>query len=374
MKNAKEKLLQICKSLLRRAKQIPSACRNGMNFAAEKGADLKTHSRKAVRFMSKHRAPTTIICAVLTLSMLMSVITVSIREITVWDNGEQTHSYYSALYDEESILQKTEITLHEKDELVITEDGGQVTVKITRAYPVTFRADGKEYTVMTTGGSVEKNLKDAGLTLGEQDLISTPLNEEVSKNLVITIDRVKSETVRETVSLDYKVTEKKTNDLYKGQTKVVQEGKKGTRVDTYSVTYTNGAESSRKKIASEVTEEPVEKILLVGTKIRSSFKKTSSTPTSYKKAIAMEATAYVQGGTTATGRPARVGVVAVDPRVIPLGTKVYVETADGRFIYGTAIAADTGGAIKGNKIDICVASHEEAYRFGRRIVNVYILG
>ena len=70
---------------------------------------------------------------------------------------------------------------------------------------------------------------------------------------------------------------------------------------------------------------------------------------------------------------AKGGVVGVDPGVIPLGTRVYVETADGQYIYGTAVAADTGGAIKGNKIDICVDTSSEAYAFGRRTVNVYIL-
>ena len=87
----------------------------------------------------------------------------------------------------------------------------------------------------------------------------------------------------------------------------------------------------------------------------------------------MECTAYAAGGSTATGRPAQWGVIAVDPRVIPLGTRVYVESAEGKYIYGEAIAADTGGAIKGNIIDICVNSNAEAYRFGRRTVNVYIL-
>lgn len=91
----------------------------------------------------------------------------------------------------------------------------------------------------------------------------------------------------------------------------------------------------------------------------------------------MEATAYDPGpiscgpnanGYTATGMKAGYGVVAVDPRVIPLGTKVYVEG------YGYAIAADIGGAIKGNRIDLCYNTYQEAIRFGRRMVRVYLLG
>ena len=67
------------------------------------------------------------------------------------------------------------------------------------------------------------------------------------------------------------------------------------------------------------------------------------------------------------------GVVAVDPRVIPLGTRLYIETADGSYIYGNAVAGDTGGAIKGNKIDLFMNSYSECMQFGRRTVNVYIL-
>jgi 3D (Asp-Asp-Asp) domain-containing protein len=98
----------------------------------------------------------------------------------------------------------------------------------------------------------------------------------------------------------------------------------------------------------------------------------------YKKVLKMRATAYSAkepglNSTTASGMKAVKGVVAVDPKVIPLGTKVYVETSDGRFIYGNAVAADTGGAIKGSKIDLCMNTVAECNRFGVRDVNVYIL-
>ena len=72
-------------------------------------------------------------------------------------------------------------------------------------------------------------------------------------------------------------------------------------------------------------------------------------------------------GKTATGIPAAKGVIAADPRVIPLGTRVYV---DG---YGEAIAADVGSAIKGNRIDVCFDTHEEAWSWGVKQTKVYIL-
>lgn len=92
----------------------------------------------------------------------------------------------------------------------------------------------------------------------------------------------------------------------------------------------------------------------------------------YSSLISMEATAYLPcdgdgAGITATGIAAGYGIVAVDPSVIPLGTRLYIPG------YGTALAADTGGAIRGNKIDLCMESYGEAMRFGRRSVEVYIL-
>ena len=97
----------------------------------------------------------------------------------------------------------------------------------------------------------------------------------------------------------------------------------------------------------------------------------------YLSILQMEATAYYPGpemtnrgprqALTYSGKPARYGLVAVDPKVIPLGTKLYIPG------YGKAEAADTGGAIKGMKIDLCFATYREAIHFGRKMLKVYIL-
>jgi len=112
----------------------------------------------------------------------------------------------------------------------------------------------------------------------------------------------------------------------------------------------------------EIVEEPV----------RENIVETSYGAINYSNVMSMEATAYLPtdgsgAGITATGIKATYGVVAVDPRVIPLGTKVYIPG------YGVALAADTGGAIKGYKIDLCMESYGECMRFGRRNVTVYVL-
>lgn len=336
-------------------------------------ARITSGAAKTEKFIRRHRISTAVVSFCLITSMLLSVITVTIRRVDIFEDGAQIDSFYAILTDEESILSKAGLTLADGDEFEMSGESGVITVQIARAFPVSITADGATVTVNLASGTVADALEKAGLTCGEEDILSHPATDPLSSGMQITLDRVTGGQVSETVAVDYDTVKKETEELYVGETKVAQEGEEGEKVLAYSVTYINGEESDRELISSEVTKEPVDEIILVGTKVRSTFKKTSSAPSSYKKVISMTATAYSAGGTTATGLPAQWGVVAVDPKVIPLGTKVYVETPDGKYIYGTAIAADTGGAIKGYKIDICVNTRTEAYAFGRRTVNVYIL-
>ncbi len=138
-----------------------------------------------------------------------------------------------------------------------------------------------------------------------------------------------------------------------------------------------GTEVLEETTKEEVLIEPVSQVVNIGAQ------DTISTPEgdfTYSNVITMKASAYTAGyestgknpgdagyGVTATGIPATKGVVAVDPNVIPLGSKVYI---DG---YGVAVAGDTGGAIKGNKIDLCYDNLTDALNFGRRTVDVYVL-
>ncbi len=93
----------------------------------------------------------------------------------------------------------------------------------------------------------------------------------------------------------------------------------------------------------------------------------------YTDVLSVTATSYTGGGTTATGTAARYGAIAVDPSVIPYGTKMYIVSDDGKWIYGEAVAEDCGGAIKGNIIDLYFDDYATCIQFGRRSCTVYIL-
>lgn len=158
--------------------------------------------------------------------------------------------------------------------------------------------------------------------------------------------------------------------LGRGKTALKTEGKDGYLITYYEIKTLNGKVVSKQPIRTQRVA-PVDHVMLIGP----SGYRTSRSGFTRSRVLTMSATGYdispqtLPGSTgrTATGIPARFGVVAVDPRVIPLGTYVYVEG------YGFALAADTGGAIKGHKIDLCFSSRAEALRWGRRPVKVHIL-
>ena len=163
--------------------------------------------------------------------------------------------------------------------------------------------------------------------------------------------------------------------MKKGSLKIIRKGKTGEKKVITKVTYRDGKAISRKVASVKITKHPVNKITMEGTKKKVT---TSRGSVVYRRSFTANASAYWAGscgkkkgsagyGITASGAKLKKGIVAVDPRVIPLGTWLYVEG------YGVALAADTGSAIKGNKIDLGFATASQSINFGRRNVKVFIL-
>jgi len=187
---------------------------------------------------------------------------------------------------------------------------------------------------------------------------------------------VVTETVE--VSVPFTQSYKANSNLEFGQERIAVNSENGTRVEIYEVVYKEGVMQEKNLVSTETVKQPVNQVVEVGN--GGVTLASRGDETRYSQVLTMTATGYdpcilccgKDNAITATGMKAAKGVVAVDPKVIPLGSKVYVETADGSYVYGTAIAADTGGAIKGMKIDLCFNSHQEALNFGRRTVKVYV--
>ena len=195
----------------------------------------------------------------------------------------------------------------------------------------------------------------------------------------------KNETVTE--SINYTTVKRLNASLQPGETVTVRDGVDGEKVVTYNIKYENGVEVSREAVETIVVKEPVIKVVEYGAEnavsvnFDSSSDYVDTSKLNYSYYIDCEATAYDlspeenggYGGQSATGVPLDKGVIAVDPRVIPLGTRVYIEAIDGSWSYGYAVAADTGGAIKGKRVDLCYRTQYECIQFGRRACRVYIL-
>lgn len=158
--------------------------------------------------------------------------------------------------------------------------------------------------------------------------------------------------------------------LYVGQQHVLTYGVEGVLQRQTTVEYVDGHKVGS-KVTERVTRKPVAQVVLVGTRVRPQthgrlgLSGRSESGFDIVKSLTVVATAYVGGGRTATGVVAQPGVIAVDPSVIPLGTKVYIPGV------GVLLAEDTGGAIRGNRIDICMSSLWQADQWGIRTIQIY---
>lgn len=206
---------------------------------------------------------------------------------------------------------------------------------------------------------------------GNYLVCNVKLDKRIVEDTSIRVNFIEVQELSLETSLPFKVRIKKTNDLLPGQKRIVKKGTKGIKKLTYRITMKDGSLVERKQIACKTLCEPVDQVIEEGVSFVqvSRGRKTDIKQLASKSTYVFRSTAYTHTGyRTATGIKPRYGVVAVDPRVIALGTKLYIEG------YGYAVAADTGGAIKGNKIDVFFESRGEAIQWGRRTVKVTILG
>ena len=352
-------------------KAAATAASTAVRKTADRAKSIK--SIKAVSFMKHHKIMLTVISAITVMTMLMSVVLLRRNEVRIFVDGKEAAAFTTLKGTADEWLDISGIKLYNGDSL--TADG--TDLYIDRAFYVTVNADGRSVTLRTGKTTAASVLETAGISVGENDIVSIPAETELTAAASVTVQRVSSDTAVETEIIEYETEKVNTDKLYVGETEVKTKGQNGEIRHTYALTLVDGVETERTLISSETVTEAVNKVVLVGTKEKPVVKASSSAPSQYKEVITMRATAYTYGedggNRTSTGiRPYR-GIVAVDPRVIPLGTKLYIESSDGRYVYGEAVAADTGGSIKGNKIDVFLESESECYSFGRRTVNVYIL-
>ena len=258
-------------------------------------------------------------------------------------------------------------------------------VYIKRAVPVNLTVDGATTEVQSYRDTVGEVISDNGIGIGPLDRYDgIAAKDPVVKDMNIHLIRVKEEVLTEEEQIPFDEIEQPNKTMNDGESKTVIEGENGVREKYYKLTYEDGRPVNRSFMNELVAKEPVNRVVEYGTV--PNFTNSRGDLVRYSKIMNMRATAYTNSfvdcgknpgdhgyGITYSGLTAREGIIAVDPDVIPLGTKVYVEVPGSAPDYGFAVAGDVGGAIKGSLIDLFFDTSDQVAHWGAQKVVVYIL-
>ena len=338
-------------------------------------------------------------------------------QFTITVDGKAT-SAWTTSNTVEDILAKADVELTKYDKVTPALDAevdADTAISVEKAYEVTIFDGLEEKQVWSTSTTVADFLKQHKITLSDLDRVEKDMDELILPGSEVKVVRVEKVTDVVEDSVKFAKETKKDSNLLKGSEKVVQKGEEGLVEKTYEVVKENGKEVKRELKGEKVLKEAKKQVVAVGTKTvvasvsRGTEPKQKAAAPAPKKAAAAPQPAAAPAKTTKTAAPAapaqssepsssrefyvsataytasctgcsgitatginllanpHLKVIAVDPSVIPLGSKVWVEG------YGHAIAGDTGGAIKGNKIDIFMPDRSAALAFGRKQVKIKIL-
>lgn len=296
------------------------------------------------------------------------------------------------------------------DDTFTTEPGlGVSEITVQRKQQITIKHGGNMLNVISYGETVESLLERLSLILTKEDVVSVPLNSQTFDELNITISRSVQAEESYIAVIPYETTYCYDPTLAEGEEKVLTPGVDGQLLCTANVVYMDGEELSRTVLSEDVITQPVNAVVAVGTYVEQAPPATQPpvatqpspvvkpeftgqpiigdgyiiTPEgerlTYTHVDTFKATAYnnLDPGCTEynyIGTLCRVGAIAVDPTIIPYGTRMFIVTKDGKYVYGIATAEDCGSAIKGKRLDLYFETQDECFRFGIRDCKVYFLG
>jgi uncharacterized protein YabE (DUF348 family)/3D (Asp-Asp-Asp) domain-containing protein len=311
-------------------------------------------------------------------------LTVANNRIVIYED-DQVYTRYTSYSDLEDILAEQKILIGANDDYTFSgfeENEGELIIK--HAFPVMVTADGQSRLLDMTGGTVADALAQAGITCNEDDLINVPLDENVQSGSSIVINRVTYKTFEVTEEIPYE-TVRPEGECPENQreTKVVS-GKVGEKLVTKQTRYVDGFEKETTVLSETVVKEPVTEVFEFRNKVSwggsvlqydsdDLVLDENGIPVNYKYKITGKATAY-----SALGKPTKLvpGCVAMDLSRFPKGTKLYIRTPSGSYVYGYSKVADTGAFVSngsGVLVDLFFNTYEESVRFGAKTVDVYVL-
>lgn len=313
-------------------------------------------------------------------------------------NFDGTSKNVYALGTVKDAVEKAEIIIPEGAALNYSADTllkEGMTIEIYGVYKITLTVDGKTKTKSVSGKTVEDALNILGVELEGEDYTKPALDKELRDGMKISVYRVEVKERTEKESIPYGTEYTYSDSLYRNRTKTLERGEEGTKAVVYEDRYVNGKLQNSTVKSEKVLKEPERELVQVGTKVNvvttglpvgtpisemaePSYLKIGEDglPTKYKSVINAKATAYcIPGGITSTGKKAQTGYIAVDPKEIPYGTEMYIVSADGQYVYGYCIAADTGSYIYDVDwtVDLYMNSEAQCRNWGRRDIIIYVL-
>jgi 3D (Asp-Asp-Asp) domain-containing protein/uncharacterized protein YabE (DUF348 family) len=278
------------------------------------------------------------------------------------------------------LLRERNVTVGPRDYLspqveVPLSDG--LVVIYRAAVPVTVQTSHLRVATISAAEDVGALLAEQHVLVGPDDVVWPALADPVPANGVVRVQHVVAWERNEHHAIAAQTIHHVDFSMAPGTSRTLTKGASGERIVTVRFTQREGAYVVRSVVASHVVRKPRPRVIVDGVGEYDAFARFAAhgverTVFIAQSAMQMVATAYTAdcagcSGRTAIGRPAGHGIVAVDPRIIPLGTRLFIPG------YGAALAGDTGGSIHGNRIDLGFNSWRDAMLFGRRQVTVYRL-
>lgn len=327
---------------------------------------------------------------ILVLALLALISQAALAKTYVVTDGDRVVTYTTFASEPETVLEQLGLSLNQNDTYTTQAVEGAAAITVCRAQKITVHYHGQTTLVTSFGETAGELLSRLGLDVTGEDVVSHGLEEETYDGMELRVDR--PEILRQvyTAAIPHPVSRCSDPTLPVGTEMVLTPGTDGEMRCTAEITYLGGQEASRQVLSETVTRQPVAEIIAVGTGSAPTVSEKPiiadgriTLPTgevlTYTREDTVRATAYTHTDrgcdtVTATGTRVHRGTAAVDPRFIPYGTRMFIVSSDGSYVYGIAAAEDCGGDIKGDRMDLYLPTHAQCTAFGRRVCTVYFLG
>lgn len=327
---------------------------------------------------------------ILVLALLALISQAALAKTYVVTDGDRVVTYTTFASEPETVLEQLGLSLNQNDTYTTQAVEGAAAITVRRAQKITVHYHGQTTLVTGFGETAGELLSRLGLDVTGEDVVSHGLEEETYDGMELRVDRLEILRQVYTAAIPHPVSRCSDPTLPVGAEAVLTPGTNGEMRCTAEITYLGGQEAGRQVLSETVTRQPVAEIVAVGTGSAPAVSEKPviadgriTLPTgevlTYTRTDTVRATAYTHTDrgcdtVTATGTRVHRGTAAVDPRFIPYGTRMFIVSSDGSYVYGIAAAEDCGGDIKGDRMDLYLPTHAQCTAFGRRVCTVYFLG